>query len=84
MVPRPPDGYSSKRFSNFYPDTPKYNPKQNSFIMFGRGLRTELDDDDALVLAGEMRERVREEVERVRLEEGVDLMRVSWREGEKL
>jgi len=43
-----------------------------------------LDDDDALVLAREMRERVREEVERVRLEEGVDLMRVSWREGEKL
>ena len=84
VVPRPPDGYSSKRFSNFYPDTPKYNPKQNSFIMFGRGLRTELDDDDALVLAREMRERVREEVERVRLEEGVDLMRVSWREGEKL
>ena len=84
VVPRPPDGYSSKRFSNFYPDTPKYNPKQNSFIMFGRGLRTELDDDDALVLAGEMRERVREEVERVRLEEGVDLMRVSWREREKL
>ena len=52
--------------------------------MFGRGLRTELDDDDAVVLAGEMRERVMEEVRRVRVEEGVDLLRVSWGEGEKL
>jgi diadenosine tetraphosphate (Ap4A) HIT family hydrolase len=84
VVPRPPDGYSSKQFSKFYRDTPKYSPKQNSYIMFGRGLRTELDDDDALVLAGEMRERVMEEVTRVKVEEGVDLLRVSWGEGEKL
>ena len=84
VVPRPPDGYSSKQHSNFYADTPKYSSKQNSYIMFGRGMRTELDDDDAVVLARQMREKIMEEVERVRVEEGVDLLRVSWREGEKL
>jgi diadenosine tetraphosphate (Ap4A) HIT family hydrolase len=84
VVPRPPDGYSTKRFSNFYKDTPKYSPKQNSYLMFGRGTRTELDDDDAAVLVGEMRRRVEEEVRRVRVEEGVDLLRGVWGEGEKL
>lgn len=84
VVPRPPDGYSTKQHSNFYRDTPKYNVKQNSFIMFGRGMRTELDDDDAVVLAKQMREMILKEVERVKVEEGVDLIRVSWREGENL
>jgi diadenosine tetraphosphate (Ap4A) HIT family hydrolase len=84
IIPRPPDGYSTKKHSNFYRDTPNYSPKQNSFIMFGRGIRTELDDDDAVILAKQMRESVLEEVDRVRVEEGVDLLKVSWREGEKL
>jgi diadenosine tetraphosphate (Ap4A) HIT family hydrolase len=84
VVPRPPDGYSTKQYSSFYADTPKYTPKQNSYIMFGRGMRTELDDEDAVVLARSMRERVLEEVERVRREEGVDLLRMCWCEGEKL
>jgi diadenosine tetraphosphate (Ap4A) HIT family hydrolase len=84
IVPRPPDGYSTKQHSNFYADTPKYTPKQNGYIMFGRGMRTELDDEDAVILARSMRERVAEEVERVRKEEGVDLLRASWGEGERL
>lgn len=84
VVPRPPDGYSTKQYSRFYADTPTYNPRQNSYIMFGRGMRTELDDDDAVVLARQMREKLWEEVQRVKVEEGVDLLRISWREGEKL
>lgn len=52
--------------------------------MFGRGARTELDDDDAVGLAAKMREKVREEVRRVREVEGVDLLRGSWGEGKKL
>ena len=84
VVPRPPDGYSTKQYSRFYADTPTYNPRQNSYLMFGRGMRTELDDDDAVVLARQMREKIWEEVQRVKVEEGVDLLRISWREGEKL
>lgn len=40
-----------------------------SFTMFGRGRREELDDEEAEVLAG----RIREEVAKVLVEEGEDL-----------
>lgn len=46
--------------------------KARSWTVFGKGQREELDEDDAVVLVGRMRERVRKEVERVR-----------WREGEE-
>lgn len=35
--------------------------------MFGRGQRSELDDDEAAVLAGKMRRELTAEVERMRL-----------------
>lgn len=36
-------------------------------------MRTELDDDDAAVLVQQIRVEVRREVERIKVEEGVDL-----------
>jgi hypothetical protein len=65
LVPRPgsgPDSYSSK---------PSF--AQQSWLSFGRGRRTELDDDDALVLVQQIRKEVRAEVERIRVDEDVDL-----------
>jgi hypothetical protein len=36
-------------------------------------MRTELDNDDAVILVQQIREEVRREVERIRVEEGFDL-----------
>jgi hypothetical protein len=44
-----------------------------SFIMFGRGQRDDLDDDEAEKLAGELRGEVAREVARIREAEGIDL-----------
>jgi len=41
--------------------------------MFGRGQREELDDDEAEVLAREIRLEIVEEVKRIQRDEGVDL-----------
>jgi hypothetical protein len=41
--------------------------------MFGRGQREELDDDEAEILARELRLELVEEVKRIQREEGVDL-----------
>lgn len=41
--------------------------------MFGRGQREELDDDEAEVLAREIRLELVDEVKRIQEEEGVDL-----------
>lgn len=43
--------------------------------MFGKGQREELDEDDAVVLVGRMREGLRREVERVRGREGEEGVR---------
>lgn len=47
--------------------------QRTSFAMFGRGQREELDDDEAEVLAREMRLELVNEVKRIQKEEGVDL-----------
>ncbi|CAG8004720.1 unnamed protein product [Penicillium olsonii] len=47
--------------------------QRTSFAMFGRGQREELDDDEAEVLAREIRLQLIEEVKRIQKEEGVDL-----------
>lgn len=47
--------------------------QRTSFAMFGRGQREELDDDEAEVLAQEMRLELVNEVKRIQKEEGVDL-----------
>jgi diadenosine tetraphosphate (Ap4A) HIT family hydrolase len=39
--------------------------RNRSFTMFGRGQRSELDDDEAADLSTKLREEVRREVERV-------------------
>ncbi|KAI9034959.1 HIT-like protein, partial [Aspergillus affinis] len=44
-----------------------------SFVMFGRGQRDELDDEEGEKLAALLREELAKEVGRVRVEEGVDL-----------
>ncbi|KAE8375120.1 HIT-like domain-containing protein [Aspergillus bertholletiae] len=44
-----------------------------SFVMFGRGQRDELDDDEGEELAGLLRGELAREVLRIRREEGVDL-----------
>ncbi|KAE8133011.1 HIT-like domain-containing protein [Aspergillus pseudotamarii] len=55
---------------------PSSNPASNaaraSFVMFGRGQREELDDDEGEELAGLLRGELAREVRRIR-EEGVDL-----------
>ncbi|KAJ6089722.1 hypothetical protein N7467_004938 [Penicillium canescens] len=47
--------------------------QRTSFAMFGRGQREELDDDEAEILARELRLELVEEVKRIQKEEGVDL-----------
>ena len=49
--------------------------------MFGKGQREELDEDDAVVLVGRMRKRLKEEVERVRRREGEDAVRRLFGDG---
>ncbi|KAK2755925.1 hypothetical protein FQN54_005721 [Arachnomyces sp. PD_36] len=44
-----------------------------SWVMFGRGKRDELDDDEGRDLAKVMREELTREVKRIREREGVDL-----------
>jgi len=44
-----------------------------SWVMFGRGQREELDDEEGEALARAMREELAREVRRVREVEGVDL-----------
>ena len=49
--------------------------KARSWTVFGKGQREELDEDDAVVLVKRMRERLRNEVERVRRREGEEGVR---------
>jgi hypothetical protein len=65
LIPRPPTG------PNSYSSRPSF--AQQSWLSFGRGTRTELDDDDAAVLVQQIRGEIRSEVKRIRTEEGVDL-----------
>ena len=44
-----------------------------SFVMFGRGQRDELDDEEGDKLAGLLREELAKEMGRVKEKEGVDL-----------
>lgn len=55
--------------------------QRTSFAMFGRGQREELDDDEAEVLAREMRLELVEEVKRIQRDEGVDLAQELVPEG---
>lgn len=50
--------------------------------MFGKGQREDLDEDDAVVLVGRMRERIGKEVERVRRREGEEGVRRLLGDGE--
>ena len=52
-----------------------------SFVMFGRGQRDELDDEEGEALARLLREELAREVQRVRREEGVDLDGVTGENG---
>lgn len=63
LIPRPPDASWSA--------TPSF--AQQSWLSFGRGQRSELDDDDAATLVARIRAEVRKEVDAVRRVEGVDL-----------
>jgi hypothetical protein len=40
--------------------------KNKSWTMFGRGQRDDLDDDEGLKIAGEMRKALKEEVEKLK------------------
>lgn len=55
--------------------------KARSWTVFGKGQREELDEEDAVVLVGRMRERLRGEVERVRRREGEGAVRRLFEEG---
>lgn len=55
-----------------------------SFVMFGRGQRDELDDEEGEKLAGLLREELAREVGRVRKEEGIDLDLESGDDGKVL
>jgi hypothetical protein len=41
-------------------------------------MRNELDDDDAAILVRQIRREIRREVERIKVEEGVDLEENLW------
>lgn len=57
--------------------------ENRSWTIFGRGQREDLDEEDAVVLVGRMRERLRVEVERVRRVEGEGGLRaLGLKEGE--
>lgn len=60
IVPRPP-----------LDQPPSAN--KTSYVMFGRGQRDELDEEEGEKLASEIREELASEVQRVRDVEGVDL-----------
>lgn len=60
IVPRPPLGQAS-------------TSAKMSFVMFGRGQREDLDDEEAEDLVRLLREEVAREVVRVREVEGIDL-----------
>ncbi|KAJ5899134.1 hypothetical protein N7495_003878 [Penicillium taxi] len=47
---------------------------KSSFVMFGRGQRQDLDDDEAEVLVRAMRVELVKEISRIKRDEGVDLM----------
>ncbi|PLN85370.1 HIT-like domain-containing protein [Aspergillus taichungensis] len=55
------------------PSEPTPNAAKVSWVMFGRGQRDELDDDEGEALARVLREELAREVRRVRDVEGVDL-----------
>lgn len=55
--------------------------KARSWTVFGKGQREELDEDDAVVLVGRMRKRLKEEVERVRRREGEGAVRRLFGDG---
>lgn len=55
--------------------------KARSWTVFGKGQREELDEDDARVLVGRIRERLRGEVERVRKRDGEEAFRRLVGEG---
>ncbi|THC98924.1 hypothetical protein EYZ11_001561 [Aspergillus tanneri] len=44
-----------------------------SFVMFGRGQRDELDDEEGAKLAGLLRQELAREVQQVKQQDGVDL-----------
>lgn len=62
IVPRPPLDQPASA-----------NKNKTSYIMFGKGQRDELDEEEGEVLAGEIRGELAREVRRVRDVEGVDL-----------
>ena len=45
--------------------------------MFARGRRSELDEEDTLVLASQIREQIAREVQGVKEKEGIDLYEAS-------
>ena len=55
--------------------------KARSWTVFGKGQREELDEDDAVLLVGRMRKRLKEEVERVRRREGEEAVRRLFGDG---
>ena len=55
--------------------------KARSWTVFGKGQREELDEYDAVLLVGRMRERLKGEVERVRRREGEEAVRRLFGEG---
>ncbi|KAF4272933.1 hypothetical protein CNMCM8812_008219 [Aspergillus fumigatus] len=55
------------------PLVPAATAAKMSFVMFGRGQRDELDDDEGETLAKALREELAKEVRRVEEREGVDL-----------
>ncbi|PYI12444.1 HIT-like protein [Aspergillus sclerotiicarbonarius CBS 121057] len=63
VIPRPPDR----------PATTGLGKTHMSYVMFGRGQREDLDDEEGEVLARLLREELAREVQRVKREEGVDL-----------
>lgn len=67
IVPRPPIDFGNNSFDSGKSQT------QTAAIVFGKGQRDDLDDDDAKRLVRALREELMVEIERVRNIEGIDL-----------
>ena len=58
--------------------------KNKSWTVFGKGQREDLDDDDAAILIEKMRDRLKVEIEAVRISEGDEAVEILLGDGDRV
>ncbi|KAI5308044.1 hypothetical protein KEM55_006716 [Ascosphaera atra] len=71
IIPRPPVDYTSSSFDGG--NRSKTAGKSSGVIVFGKGKRDDLDDDEAEALVRALKEELCKEIVRIKDVEGVDL-----------